>query len=401
MAGMAKVDLFDANAGTLLGILQQDQSAQKSQLAQYAILRAAELMKEKRHDDAIAAFKQALAFDPQNTTALDYIGRIQLARNNTAEAIRAYKELVRVQPDNLDGWMSLGNAYFLDGQYDESEKAYLHAAKLDRLSPLPVYTLGLQYLNTGRLQQAEEKLLEAQRLAPSDGNVYYALGQLYNKRGDFTQAVEVLKRALELKPNFPMARYELGLAYSNLEQMDAANEQLKALKREAPNSTAYSELAFALDRPRMLAIESAPQSPFPLALGAKTQLWFFDPAFLTPGASKVISVKIQFSQKMDMASVTNPANWTISRAKGGVAGYYNNTLPVTAREANVARNPLSVTYDAKTGVATVNFMLSQNDTVDATIDPRHLVFQFNGVDAYGRRMDKSGDEIDGAAGRGF
>lgn len=395
------VDFFNADAGALLGVLQQDQSAQKSQLAQYAILRAAQLMKDGRSDEAIKAFEQALAFDPRNATALDYIGRIYLARDDTTQAIVAYQKMVRIYPDSVDAWMSLGNAYLQAKRYDESEQVFERAARLDRTNPLPVYTLALQYLNTDRLQEAEDKLLETQRLAPSDGNVYYALGQLYRKQGRHELALQNLEHALTLKPNFPLARYELGLVYSELDQMDQAKEQLKTLAREAPTSIAYSDLAFALDRPKILAVETASHSIFPLSLGAGTKLWYFDPAYLTPNASKMISVNVQFDRAMDVASVIDPANWTISRARGGVAGYYNYGLPVGAQEANVAQRPSSVTYDATTGTATVNFMLSQNADGNATIDPRHLVFRFSGVDTQGRHMDAGADEIDGAAGRSF
>ncbi len=395
------VDFFNADAGTILGVLGQDQSAQKSRLAQYAILQAGQYLKDKRPDDAIRAFKQALAFEPQNVTALNYIGNINLSNNNNAEAIKAFKQLANFQLNSVDAWMSLGGAYLQDKQYDESEKTYLHAAKIDPTNPLPIYTLGLQYLNTDRLSEAENMLLESQRLAPRDGNVYYAIGQLYNKQGKYDEAVQSLTTALDLKPNFPLARYELGIAYSSLNQTDDAKAQLKILSKDAPTSIAYSDLAYALDKPKILTVGAAPQSNVNLSFGANTQLWYFDPSFLTPDTSKVISVNIQFNQNMDMASVINPMNWSISRAKGGVAGYYNNTAPVSSREANITKNPLSVSYDATTGTATVNFMLSQNAAADATIDPRHLVFQFTGKDAYGRSMDNGADQIDYAAGRSF
>ena len=43
----------------------------------------------------------------------------------------------------------------------------------------------------------------------------------------------------------------------------------------------------------------------------------------------------------------------------------------------------------------------QNAAGNATIDPSHIVFKFSGIDAAGRQMDTSGDEIDGAALKAF
>ena len=104
---------------------------------------------------------------------------------------------------------------------------------------------------------------------------------------------------------------------------------------------------------------------------------------------------------MDPASVINPRNWSINKAKGGVAGYYNNTVPTSAADITIPSTPLSVTYNAYTGAATVSFMVNQNATGTATIDPKHLVFKFTGKDANGRSMDTAADQIDGAAGQSF
>lgn len=392
-------DFFSIDNSSLLDALAQDQSAQRSDLAQYAILKAGAFMKEGRNDEALDAFRQALAFDPENATALTYTGNINLSLGRTAEAIKAFKGLVKLQPTSVDAQMKLGNAYLQAKQYDESEKIYERAAKLDRLNPLPVYTLGLQYLNTGRLDEAEDKLQQSLNLAPGDGNVYYGFGMLYNKQEKYEDAARSLISAIQLKPNFPAARYELGVAFSKLGMTEQANEQLAALTSER---SAYArDLNFILDRPRMTSITVASDSNFNLSLGAQSQLWTFDASFLTPDTSKVISVNIQFDNNMDATSVTNLSNWNISRAKGGVAGYYNNTVPTGASEVNIPSTPLSVTYNAYTGEARVSFLVSQNSDSSATLDPGHLVFKFTGVDSDGRSMDGDHDEIDGASDGAF
>src|SRR6266567_2299988 len=75
----------------------QDTSAQRKQIAQYAIMQAATFMQNKQNDQAIGAFKKALAFDSQSATAYNYIGQIYLSQGKNADAIKAYKQLVRIQ----------------------------------------------------------------------------------------------------------------------------------------------------------------------------------------------------------------------------------------------------------------------------------------------------------------
>jgi hypothetical protein len=121
-----------------------------------------------------------------------------------------------------------------------------------------------------------------------------------------------------------------------------------------------------------------------------------------------VAVAIQFTNEMDAASVMNPANWDISRANDSKGGFYNNTMPTGANEVVIPNRPFSVTYDPMTRQARVFFIVNQNSSVDlaggnvgATIDPSHLLFKFSGIDASGRKMDASGDQINGYSIRAY
>jgi hypothetical protein len=107
-------------------------------------------------------------------------------------------------------------------------------------------------------------------------------------------------------------------------------------------------------------------------------------------------MNIAFSKDMDAASIINPYNWKISRATiQDNGGLYNYGLKPSAKEAFIMPSPAYVTFDTQTNTANVHFRISQNATADATIDPKHIVFKFSGVDTYGKAMDKSADEYSG------
>ena len=79
-----------------------------------------------------------------------------------------------------------------------------------------------------------------------------------------------------------------------------------------------------------------------------------------------------------------------------MAGYYDNMMyPVS--DASIPQNPTSVTYVPDQRSATITFLLSQNTTNDATIDPSRMVFKFSGKDMTGKRMESTADEFDGYA----
>ena len=394
----SQYDRFAASAEAFASIYNNVQS-QRSQLAQYAIQNAAKYMQQNKSDEAIKEFKKALAFDSENTTALSYMGKLQLSTGKNNDAIKTFKDLVRLQPLSVDAHVNLGNAYLQDKQYVESEKNFKKAARLDPVNPLADYTLGIQYLQTDRLNEAKAQFLKVQKIAPKDGNVYYSLGALYNKEGNYEEAAKNLEKSLTLKKNFPAANYELGVAYNGLGRADDAQGQLKILQNSfAPQA---EDLKFILNKPKMLYMDTEKNGYFVNLLGAGKPLWMIDPSLITPDATALTSVTIQFNNEMDFSSVVNPQNWTISRANSVEGGYYNNTMAVPEKEVDILKNPLQVTYNALDRTATLSFRVTQNAAGDATIDPSHLQFTFKGKDAAGREMDQSGNEIDGHSVTGF
>lgn len=381
-----------ANADALASA-NTDVQGRRAQLAQYAIQQAAGYLQNNNNDDALKAFKKALAFDPQNVTAHTYIGNIYLSQSKTQEAIKEFKSVVQNDKTSVTALNNLGNAYLQAKQYADAETSYKTAAKLDPINPLADYTLGILYTQTDRFSEAEAQFKKVAKVSPRDGNVFYALGALYNKMGRPEDAVKQLEKSLTLKKDFANANFELGTAYATLGNTDKAEEQLSILQTKDTNL--YNSLRSILNTPKMLYMDQSKSKSFNQLLGPSTPLWMLDPSLMDANTSKKVTVAIAFNNKMDIASVINPANWEISRAKSANGGYYNSSMPAKSSEVSIPKRPFSVTYDQTTGLASVTFTLQQNANGDATIDPSHLVFKFSGKDADGRTMDTTGDQIDG------
>ncbi|OGU14025.1 MAG: hypothetical protein A2076_09755 [Geobacteraceae bacterium GWC2_53_11] len=399
-------DLLTSSGSDIFSLMAQDSSAQRKQIAQYAIMQAATYLQNNQNDDAIKAFKKAVAIDAQNATAYDYLGKIYLSQGKNAEAIKSYQQLVRIQsnqtlvdtsesaPTAVDAHISLANAYLQDKQYAASEREFKIAAKMSPNDPLPSYSLGLQYSSTDRLAEAEAQFLKAQKIAPKDGNVYYALGMVYNQQGKYEEAASNLEKALTLKKDFPAASYELGVAYNSLGKNEEAQKQLSIL--QSKGATQAQDLQFALNKPAIISMDTKNSGGFITLLGPGTPLWMLDPTLLTaPDSSKTFTATFSFSASMDPASVTNMQNWSISRANSPGGGYYNFTMPLSSNEVELPSKPESVFYNSLTGEATIKFSLKQNANGDAVLDPSHIVFKFSGKDAAGREMDVNANEIDG------
>jgi tetratricopeptide (TPR) repeat protein len=375
--------------------------ARRAQVAQYAIYNAAKKMSEGNYDEAIKSFKTALAFDSTNATAHTYLGKIYQSQEKHTESIAEFKKVVDLDNTSTDARNNLANAYMRAKQYDLAEEQFKRSASLDPTDPVADYTLGIMYTEIERYKEAEGQFKKVQTRSPRDANISYSLGALYNRMGKPEQAVKQLKQALSLKSDFAAANYELGAAYATLGETEKAEQQLEVLV--AKDTGLASDLLFLLEKPAISYIEESDNISFNSQLGSGTPLWMMDPSkFSTPGATVQVAVAIQFSNEMNAASVMNPSNWNISRGNDMKGGVYNDFMPIGANEVSIPSRPFSVSYDASTGQAKVYFLVSQNSSIDllnwksgATIDPSHLVFKFSGVDAAGRTMSTSGDQISG------
>ncbi len=407
---------FGNSASDALGLTAAYQTAQDSrlQIAQYSIAQASTYLTAGKNDQAITAFKKAIAFDPNNTTAYNYLGQLYLSQGKNSDAIKAYQQLVRIQSNTATkdtstnaptleaATIGLANSYLQDKQYVQSEQQFKAAIKISPKDPLPLYTLGQQYLTQGRLDDALTTLQQAQKLSPNDGNVYYALGSVYNAQGNYNDAVTALQTSIQLKPNFPSANYQLGVAYNSLGYSDGVQQQLAILNGSTGGDPTLASQLSAIVSPQIVGINTTSSAnTFLENAGPGTPLWAVDTSSLTapklkdPNSSQTVSSVIQFSTDMDVNSITNTSNWSISRGNNAQSGYYNNTMPLSSKDAAVLPTPVSVTYNSLTKEATVNFQLTQNSNGNATIDPEHLVFTFRGQDSAGQTMDPNADSIDG------
>ncbi len=383
-------------------VLMQTQDM-RGTIAQYAMSRGAKKLEDQDYEGAAAEFKRAAAMSPNSATPYRYLGKTYALLDRKQDAIEAFKKAVRAEPDSVDAHADLGGAYVASGQYAEAEKQYQQVINLDPTSASAYARLGYVALMTGRYGDAEARFRKSASLAPRDPDVYYNLGLAFSKQDRYREAVAQFEKAITIDPKYADAYSELGQAYVGLGQTNLAEMQvseLLALGTTRANALAV-ELMATLFTPQMEAANTA-DSTFNPYLTTGAPLVALDPSLATPGAAMTFSMVFRFNQDMDIASVQNVLNWSITQATGGDAGVYDNGVVLHRdREAFIGPIPQSVYYNPTTHEATVYFTIRQNETGDGIIDPSHWVFRFFGKDASGNPIDPEGDQWDGFAGKPF
>ncbi len=118
-------------------------------------LRASGYERQKKYDEAEATFRKVIQSDPQNATALNYLGYMLADRGmKLDEALTLIKKAVDLDPANGAYLDSLGWAYFKQGKYDQAEENLIKASQRIGSDPTVQNHLGDLYQKTGRLKLA-------------------------------------------------------------------------------------------------------------------------------------------------------------------------------------------------------------------------------------------------------
>jgi tetratricopeptide (TPR) repeat protein len=118
-------------------------------------MRGAMLEKMKKNDEAETEFRKVLAIDPNNPSALNYLGYMLADRNlRLQEAQQLISRALELDPNNGAYLDSLGWVYFRMGKFDQAEAALRRALEQISNDPTVHDHLGDTYLQQGKLKEA-------------------------------------------------------------------------------------------------------------------------------------------------------------------------------------------------------------------------------------------------------
>jgi len=115
--------------------------------------------------EAIAAFKEELAVDPQNCMALWKIGNIMVSnKQDPAEALSYLNRSLELCPNLVQAVVDKAQLLNAEGDHDAAILLYKRAVELDPQEPSIHYQLGLTYRKLQRLPEAKAEMAIVQKL---------------------------------------------------------------------------------------------------------------------------------------------------------------------------------------------------------------------------------------------
>ena len=183
-----------------------------------ANVRANELFKAGRYEEAAAAYREILTSNP-NLAAIHFnLGNCAYNLGRFKEAIANYAEAVRIKPDLFEAYTNMANVYGKLRRFSEAIPLFEKAAQAYPENARLLSALGLLYLNDGQGAKAVEILEKAAVLDPGQLTTFSSLGIAYTQTAAYGKAVAAYEKYLTLVEDA-----------KEIERVRGLIEQLKAL----------------------------------------------------------------------------------------------------------------------------------------------------------------------------
>ena len=256
----AKPDVFESNLNLGLQLAKAGQPDAEQFLREATVLKPSSKVAEGRArawlslghvlerskpEEALAAYRQAAALQPNDEEPHLAAGLLLEKENKFADAEQEYKQALAVNPVS-DALTGLANIAMRGRQLPQAAE-YLR--KLVAAHPED----GSAHIQLGRVLAAESKYDDAAaelqagaKLAPGDASVQRDLADVYAMAGKNTEAEAAYRGLISGHPNDAEVHHGLGkVLLRDKKFQDAQEEFLTAVKLKPDFGTAYGDLAFA------------------------------------------------------------------------------------------------------------------------------------------------------------
>jgi superkiller protein 3 len=135
----------------------------KKALAAFYINRGAAARQQRRLDDAVRNFQEAITTDPSSGTAHLELGQTYEESGRTAEALQEYQVAVGADPKNITAQLRLGQALNAQNQYEQALAAFTAVLESNPDKAEAYEGLGVAYFQQGKKDEAKQAFEKSMR----------------------------------------------------------------------------------------------------------------------------------------------------------------------------------------------------------------------------------------------
>jgi tetratricopeptide (TPR) repeat protein len=180
------------------------------------VLLADILIKQKKFDDAVAAYRKGAELQPENAFLYSKLGIALLEQGKDEDAVPVLRRAVELDAENSAARHNLGVALERLKKIDETIPVYREALERDPKNTETMFALGNVLSAKRDLAGAIAAYRKAIDLKPDEAGAYLNLHRAFLDRKEYAAAAAALRKAHALKPNAPKMREDLGREFEKL-----------------------------------------------------------------------------------------------------------------------------------------------------------------------------------------
>lgn len=237
----------------------------------YAYVEFRMLATDNRWEEAIAALRRAVFFDPETEYLRMGLAKALLHKDEADESVKILRQILQQTPDNIEGHELLGD---LLGYQQDDEGAVEHYRQALQLDPenemlrlrlvmalgrlgrgaeaisllenmvaeqpdakLAHLSLARFYLENQQLEKAKSTYLDLLERYPGHQQAILEYGKLLEDQELFAEAFTLYRQGIKKNPRAAAVRQQLALLYLHKNRKAEALEQLLKVQQLAPGNT--------------------------------------------------------------------------------------------------------------------------------------------------------------------
>jgi len=197
---------------------------------------------QKRDQDAILFFENALLEDPDAMNPISQIVSIYLGDKRPQKAIDLVTQQITLAPKNPRLYALQGRLYGGLGQLEKAEENFKKAILTDSLFMDSYIDLASLYFEEKKFDQGIAELEKALKINPKYVQAYMLKGKINDNLGHFEEARAAYEKVMELEPRHFSAANNLAFIYAEQgEKIDRALALATIAKENSPENPFISD----------------------------------------------------------------------------------------------------------------------------------------------------------------
>ncbi len=162
-----------------------------------------------RREEATAAYRKAVALDPNYALSWNNLGVLQSGDTGSDDAQESFHQALRCRRDLITAQLNLGLLLLQRRRLQLSLEAYRQVLAQSEGNAIAWNGIGLVLTELKRFPDARNAFARAVESDPESASAHYNLSFTLSQLGEFDGALRETKRALELEPFYVPQKYSL------------------------------------------------------------------------------------------------------------------------------------------------------------------------------------------------